>query len=78
VGIEGKTMRCSAYRLAGGQRFLVPSEMAGALIEALNNHKDVTLSLASYRTLFKPEDFSSKYEKLLHPFALQNPFHLPF
>ncbi len=78
VDIEGETIRCSAYRLAGGQRFLIPDDVAQALIEALKNSKEVSVSLVGYSTVFKPEDFSSKFEKLLHPFAIENPFHLPF
>jgi hypothetical protein len=78
INVEGKAWHGSAYRLTGGQRFLLPSDIAQTLIEALKNHKEVALCLACYQTLLKPEDFASKYEQLLHPFPLQNPFQLPF
>lgn len=78
IHIEDATYRCIPYRLAGGQRFLIPDNIAQILIEALDDNKEVTLSLASYRTQFHPEDFSAKYEKLLHPFPFQNPYKLPF
>lgn len=76
--IEGKIFRSTVYRLSGGQRFLLPSELAEKIICALKNHKEVKMTLASYKTLLRPEDFSSKFEKLLHPWHVQNPFHLPF
>lgn len=76
--IEGQSHRYPVYRLAGGQRLLLEEHAAAALIEALKNHKEVSLCLAGYRCLLKPEDFSSKFEKLLHPTTLQNPFRLPF
>jgi len=76
--IEGKTFQYSAYRLSGGQRFLLPPEAAQTVIDALKNNKEVSITLVEYRTVFKPEDFSHKFEKFLHPFSFQNPFHLPF
>jgi hypothetical protein len=76
--IEGETQHYSAYRLSGGQRFLLPSDIAELLIETLSNGKEVALALTGYHALLKPEDFPSKYGKLLHPFPLQNPFQLPF
>lgn len=76
--IEGKTFHYSAYRLSGGQRFLLSPEAAQTVIEALKNNREVCITLVEYRTVFKPEDFSNKFEKFLHPFSFQNPFHLPF
>lgn len=78
IVIDEETLRCSAYRLDGGQRFLISNDVGETLIEALKNQKPVSISIASYRTVLKPEDFSSKFEKLLNPLPIQNPFHLPF
>ncbi len=78
IEIDGKVLRASAYRLAGGQRFLLPQETANLLIDALKNGKEVSMTLVEYKTTFKPDDFSQKFEKLLHPLPIQNPFHLPF
>lgn len=75
--IENQTIRSLAYRLAGGQRFLLSEEITQTLIEALKNKKEVTVSLIGYRTLLKPEDFAHKFEQLLHPFPIQNPFRFP-
>jgi len=75
--IDGKNVRHKVYRFDGGQRFLLSEETTSALIEALKNHQDVSLSLSGYTTLVKAEDFAAKFEKLLHPFPLANPFHLP-
>lgn len=77
IDIQGETLRCSAYRLAGGQRFLVPDEVAQTVIKALQDRKEVSISLIGYRSVFKPEGFASQFEKLLHPFLMKNPFHLP-
>lgn len=76
--IEEETLHFSAYRLAGGQRFLLPEDARQVLIEALAHNNPVLISLASYRSLIQPEDFNAKFEQLLHPFPLQNPFQLPF
>lgn len=78
IQIEGETLRCQAYPLSGGQRFLIPQDAIDTLVEALRMGKEVLISLYEYKTVLKPEDFSSKFEKLLHPFPVQNPFHLPF
>lgn len=78
IEIEGKIFDCSAYRLSGGQRFLLTPEAGQTIIDALKNNREVAMTLAEYRTVIKPEDFSDKFEKFLHPFAFQNPFHLPF
>ena len=72
--IDGEPVRCEAYRLEGGQRFLLPEEMTKILIESLNNHKDVTLILHGYHSTIKAEDFSEKFKQLLNPSPLQNPF----
>jgi hypothetical protein len=76
--IKGETLQWTAYRLAGGQRFLLPEEATAALISALKNRNEVLVTLTGYRTLFRPEDFASQFEKLLHPFRMQNPFQNPF
>lgn len=76
--IGGKIFHHSAYRLSGGQRFLLSTEAAQTLIDALKNNSEVSISLVEYRSVFKPEDFSAKFEKFLHPLPFQNPFHLPF
>jgi hypothetical protein len=75
--INSEPMRCVAYRLEGGQRFLLPDEIAEMLIKALKNNQEVSISLTGYRSIVKAEDFSAKFDRLLHPFRLQNPFHLP-
>ncbi len=77
ITINSETSASPIYRFEGGQRFLLPPELACPLIEALKNNHEVSLSLSGYRTLIKPEDFSSKFEHFQHPFPLQNPFHLP-
>jgi hypothetical protein len=76
--IEGERSHYLTRRLLGGQRFLLPPDAAQKVIDALQDQKEVKITLASYETLLKPEDFSSKFEKLLDPSPLQNPFHLPF
>jgi len=78
IEIEEKIFHCFVYRLSGGQRFLLTPEIGLTLVDALKNNREVTMTLAEYRTVFKPEDFSDKFEKFLHPLAFQNPFHLPF
>jgi hypothetical protein len=75
--IDGKILRCVAYRFEGGQRFLLPEEVAKILIESLQNHKDITLILPGYRSTVKAEDFTDKFIELNDPFPLQNPFYLP-
>jgi hypothetical protein len=78
IEIEGETFHYLVRRLTGGQRFLLPSEASQQIIDALQDHKEVQITLASYKTSFKPEDFPLKFEKLLRPSTLQNPFRLPF
>ncbi len=75
--IDGEPLRCEAYRLEGGQRFLLSEEITRVLIDALNNNKDVTLILHGYRSTIKAEDFSEKFKQFLKPFPLQNPFTPP-
>ncbi len=77
LNIDGEILRCETYRFEGGQRFLLPSEMAKIVIESLQNNKEITFILPGYRSTIKTEDFSMKFDQLLHPFPLQNPFHLP-
>jgi hypothetical protein len=77
IDIAEMTHRCQAYRLEGGQRFLLPDEMARLLIDALQKGCEVTLTLPGYRTTLKAEDFSEKFHQFLEPTLLQNPFHLP-
>jgi hypothetical protein len=77
LDIDGQTHRCEAYRLEGGQRFLLPDEMGKLLIDALQRDKEVTLTLPGYRSTVKAEDFSEKFQRFLSPPPLQNPFHLP-
>ncbi|MBS0604437.1 MAG: hypothetical protein JSS60_05285 [Verrucomicrobia bacterium] len=75
--INGEKIQSIAYRLGGGQRFLLSEEIAETVIEALHNHQEVSIALIGYRTLFQPEDFSAKFQKLVHPFPFENPFKLP-
>jgi len=75
--ISGETIHASAYRLKGGQRFLLPDEIAERVIEAFHNQQEVSMALPFYHTLFKPEDFPAKFHKLTHPFPFDNPFKLP-
>lgn len=78
INIAGKTLHCNAYRLGGGQRFLIPQHITQILIDALKKQKEVSIALASYHTVIPSEDFSSKFEKLLNPISIENPFRLPF
>ena len=75
--INSEPLHCQAYRLEGGQRFLLPDEIAATLIKALKNDQEVSISLTGYRSIVQAEDFSAKFDRLQHPFPLQNPFHLP-
>jgi hypothetical protein len=75
--IHTETLSFQAYRLEGGQRFLLPDEITKTLIEALTNGQEVSISLSGYNSLVKAEDFSKKFEHFQHPFPLKNPFHLP-
>lgn len=75
--IDGKRSEHTVYRLAGGQRFILDDETTALLIGALKEKQDVTLSLSSYRTLLTAEGFGQGFEKLIHPFPLENPFRLP-
>ncbi len=77
LDIDGEILRCETYRLEGGQRFLLPDEMTKIVIESLKNNKEITFILPGYRSTIKAEDFSTKFDQLLNPFLLQNPFHLP-
>lgn len=76
--IGDETISRIVYRLSGGQRFLLSKDTVETLVNALKNQKEITLTLASYRTILKSEDFLSKFHQLVHPSSLQNPFHLPF
>ena len=78
INIEGEASQCRAYRLAGGQRFLIPESTTQILIDALSNRKAISIALAGYRTVVQAEDFSSKFEKLFNPLSIENPFRLPF
>lgn len=75
--IGEEVVRSEAYRLEGGQRFLLSEKTARTLIESLQNHREVTFILHGYRSTVTVEDFSSKFDQLHAPFPLQNPFHLP-
>jgi hypothetical protein len=77
LNIDGKMIRCQTYRFEGGQRFLLPDEIANIIIHSLQNNKEVTFILPGYRSTIKTEGFSSKFDQLIYPFPLQNPFHLP-
>jgi hypothetical protein len=77
LDIDGKIIRCETYRLEGGQRFLLPDDIAKIVIESLQSNKEITFILSGYRSTIKAEDFSAKFDQLLHPFPLQNPFYLP-
>ena len=74
---QGQKTQSLVHRMRGGQRFLLPQPIATQIIESLKAGSPVTIRLASYRTVFQPEDFSNKFHKLLHPSVLKNPFHLP-
>lgn len=77
IDADGCPKRFSVYRMAGGQRFLLPEDATQLLIDSFKQRKDVSITLLGHRTVFRSEDFSVKYEKVLHPFRFQNPFHLP-
>lgn len=77
LDIDGEIIRCETYRLEGGQRILLPDEMAKIVITSLQDRKEITFILPGYRSTVKAEDFLTKFDELLHPFPLQNPFHLP-
>jgi hypothetical protein len=78
INIEGEVMRCRVYRLAGGQRFLISEATVQTLVDALRNHKALSIALAGYHTVVQPGDFASKFEKFLNPLSIENPFRLPF
>lgn len=65
--IEGVDYLCPVYCFSGGQRLMLEESAAKMLMEALSNDKEISLSLPGYHSLFKPEDFSSKFKKLLKP-----------
>jgi hypothetical protein len=75
--IQGTGSTHQVYRLEGGQRFLLDAQTTALLLEALKNNQEVSLSLCSYRTTLASEGFAKKLDQLLHPFPIQNPFHLP-
>jgi hypothetical protein len=77
IAIGEKRLTCEAYRLEGGQRFLLPEEISTSLIEALCQRVPVIISLTGYRTILNPQDFPSKFESLQNPFPIENPFQLP-
>jgi len=77
LDINGEIIDCESYRLEGGQRFLLSQETLKILIDSLQHQKKITLILPGYRSTIQAEDFSTKFDHLLHPFPLQNPFHLP-
>lgn len=65
---------CTAYRFQGGQKFLLPPEIAENIISLLKNKQEITILLNGYRTVLKPTDFEKKYETFLHSAPLRNPF----
>ena len=77
LDIAGEILRCEVYRLEGGQRFLLPEDIASTLIRSLQNDKEITLILPGYRSTVQAEGFTEKFTQLNDPFPLQNPFHLP-
>lgn len=77
MDIDGEKSQYEIRRLEGGQRFLLPDDIATALIEALQNQRSVTLSLPGYSSRLTLDDFSTKFQKLLHHSPFYNPFHLP-
>ena len=66
LNINGEMIRCQTYRFEGGQRFLLSDEVAKIVIQSLQNNKEITFILPGYRATIKAEDFSSKFDQLLH------------
>ena len=64
--VAGKKITAQAYRLEGGQRFLLPQDMVETLIQSLKAQEKVILSLGSYRSKIAQEDFSLKFDQLQH------------
>ena len=77
LDIAGEIINCEAYRLEGGQRFLLSDKIVNILIKSLKAHKNVTLFLPGYRLTIQAENFSKKFDQFLHPLPLQNPLRLP-
>lgn len=77
IDIDGEIIRGEIYRFEGGQRFLLSEEMAKIVIKSLQNNKEITFILSGYRSTIKAEDFSTKFDQLLHPFPIKNPFYFP-
>lgn len=51
--------------LQGGQKVLLPEELANVLIENLLNGSDITVKLGRYSSIIPAEGFSEAYSKLL-------------
>lgn len=75
--IEGISTVCTADRLQGGQRFLLPEDSAHILIDALLAEKQVILTIPGYQSHITAEGFAEHFRKIGRP-SMENPFHLPF
>ncbi len=64
---KGHQSKGTAYRLQGGQRFRLSSEMRNEIISYLREGEEITIQLNGYRTILKSEDFEKKYAAFLHP-----------
>lgn len=64
-GEETPPLLVKAYRLKGGQRLLIPSDIADQLIETLLKGRSFTVHLGRYRSLITPVDFAILYQKWL-------------
>jgi hypothetical protein len=76
--IGSETIQGQARLHAGGQRLLLPLEMAERIIAGLTQKQAVHIKIPGYSTTIAWEGFEEKFEQLGHSPRLENPFHLPF
>ena len=77
IEVDGALISCEADRLEGGQRFLLPENIAGIIIEAFLAKKNVMISIPGYRSFVDAEGFVKHFRKIGRSF-MENPFQLPF
>ncbi len=67
-----------AYRHEGGQRLLLPPEIAERIIAGLRECKSIQIKVPGYSVAIEGKEFEKKFGQLGHTPLLRNPFHLPF
>lgn len=64
-----------ASRHQGGQRLLLPPEMAERIIAGLREHQPIHIKVPGYSVAIEEGEFEKKFKQLGHTPLLRNPFH---